>query len=202
MIAVCAVAAYLLGSVPASYLAGKWARGIDLRRHGSGNLGATNTFRVLGLGVAAPVIVFDILKGAVPVWLFPRWDGTPNWRWGLLYGGCAFLGHVFSVFVRFRGGKGVATGAGVFLGLAPLAAAVGVLTWLLAVALTRIVSLSSLVAALVLLGTLGLTDHRPEVVALGVATVSLVVFAHRGNIARLRRGEEPRFGEGGGEGQS
>ena len=74
-------ASYLVGSVPMSYLAAHWARGIDLREHGSGNLGATNTFRVLGARVAAPVMAFDVLKGFVPTWAFPRWDSSPDWRW-------------------------------------------------------------------------------------------------------------------------
>src|SRR4051812_17786154 len=109
---------YLWGAIPASWVAGK-LRGVDLRRHGSGNLGATNTFRVLGAKVAAPVMVFDILKGFLPVLLFTRWDGTGDWRWGLAYGAAAIVGHVFSIYMRFKGGKGVATSAGGVLAEAP-----------------------------------------------------------------------------------
>src|SRR5690606_32819176 len=80
------LASYLLGAIPTSYIAGRWTRGIDLREHGSGNLGATNTFRVLGARVAAPVMVVDVAKGFLPALLFPRWDGTPEWTWALAYG--------------------------------------------------------------------------------------------------------------------
>src|SRR4051795_12647793 len=91
--------AYLWGAIPASYVAGKLARGIDLRGHGSGNLGATNTFRVLGAKVAAPVMVFDILKGFLPVVVFSQLDGSRDWRWELAYGAAAIIGHVFSIYM-------------------------------------------------------------------------------------------------------
>ena len=137
-------ASYLLGAIPASYIAGRLARGIDLREHGSGNLGATNTFRVLGAKVAAPVMVFDILKGTFPVVAFSRWDGSPDWRWELAYGAAAIVGHVFSIYMRFRGGKGVATSAGVFLALAPVPLGVGLVAWLLVLKTMRMVSAGSI----------------------------------------------------------
>jgi acyl phosphate:glycerol-3-phosphate acyltransferase len=187
-------ASYLLGSVPASYIAGRLARGIDLREHGSGNLGATNTFRVLGPRVAAPVMAFDVFKGWAPVALFPLWDGTPVWSWALAYGAAAIFGHVFSLYMRFRGGKGVATGAGVFLALAPAAVGVAVAVWLLAVWLSRMVSLASIAASLSLLTALLAWERRPAVLGMGIAVAAFVVYAHRANIGRIARGEEYRFG--------
>jgi glycerol-3-phosphate acyltransferase PlsY len=187
-------AAYLLGAVPASYLAGKWTRGIDLRLHGSGNLGATNTFRVLGAKVAAPVMVFDVLKGFVPAYAFHRWDASADWRWALGYGAAAIVGHVFSVYMRFRGGKGVATGTGVFLGLAPAAVGLAFVVWIVTLKASRMVSLASILGAASLLPALYLTETRPEVLLLGVALCAFVLFAHRSNVGRILRGTEPRFG--------
>jgi glycerol-3-phosphate acyltransferase PlsY len=188
--------AYLWGAIPASWIAGKLC-GVDLRRHGSGNLGATNTFRVLGAKVAAPVMVFDVLKGFLPVILFTRWDGTGDWRWGLAYGAAAIVGHVFSIYMRFKGGKGVATSAGVFLAEAPLAVGVGLVVWLAVLAATRMVSAASIAAAAVV-GVLLLLPvaHVPlEVRILGCAICAFVIFAHRSNIRRILAGTEPRFGQ-------
>ncbi|HEX2090850.1 MAG TPA: glycerol-3-phosphate 1-O-acyltransferase PlsY [Longimicrobiaceae bacterium] len=189
------VASYLLGSVPASYIAGRLARGIDLREHGSGNLGATNTFRVLGPHVAAPVMVFDVLKGFAPARFFPLWDSSPDWRWALGYGAAAIVGHVFSLYMRFRGGKGVATGAGVFLALAPAAVGIASGVWLTTLWLARMVSLASILAALAVVPLLWLTTDRAEVRVLGVAVAGFIVFAHRANVGRIMRGEEHRFGK-------
>lgn len=190
------LAAYLVGAIPASYIAGRLARGIDLREHGSGNLGATNAFRVLGAKVAAPVVVFDILKGTLPVVAFSQWDGSGDWRWELAYGAAAIIGHVFPVYMRFRGGKGVATSAGVFLALAPEAVGLGLLTWLIVLKLTRMVSAGSIAAGVavgVLLG-LNVPAERLEVRILGGLIVAFIIFAHRANVGRIMRGEEHRFG--------
>ncbi|HEX2187266.1 MAG TPA: glycerol-3-phosphate 1-O-acyltransferase PlsY [Longimicrobiaceae bacterium] len=189
------VASYLLGAVPASYVAGRLAKGIDLREHGSGNLGATNTFRVLGAKVAAPVMLFDVLKGFVPAWWFPRWDASADWRWALAYGAAAIVGHVFSIYMRFRGGKGVATGAGVFLALAPAAVGGAFLVWLVTLRLSRMVSLASILAAATVIGLVWLSTDRLEVQLLGAAIGGFVVFAHRANLGRILRGEEHRFGK-------
>jgi len=193
--------AYLWGAIPASYVAGRLARGIDLREHGSGNLGATNTFRVLGAKVAAPVMVFDILKGTLPVLLFSQWDSSGDWRWELAYGAAAIIGHVFSVYVGFKGGKGVATSAGVFLALAPPAVGAGLLVWLIVLRTTRMVSAASISAAatvgVLLLVSPWIGDGiRDEVRILGGAIVLFIIFAHRSNIGRIRAGTEPRFGSG------
>ena len=133
------LAGYFTGAFPTSYLAGRLARGIDLRQHGSGNLGATNVIRVLGWKAATPVFMIDIFKGFAPTFFFPRLDGSPRWEWALAYGAAAIVGHVYSVYVRFKGGKGVATSAGVFLALAPWALLAALVVWLTLVATTRIV---------------------------------------------------------------
>lgn len=186
--------AYLLGSIPNSYLAGRLTRGIDLREHGSGNLGATNAFRVLGAGVAIPVLLLDVAKGWIPARFFPQWDDSSAWHWAIAYGAAAIIGHVFSAFLRFRGGKGVATAAGVFLALAPVAVLVSFGVWSVAVWRSRMVSLGSILAAITLILVLAFTEHRPELRVLGVGVATFVVWGHRANIARIRRGEEPRFG--------
>jgi glycerol-3-phosphate acyltransferase PlsY len=189
------VAAYLVGATPTSYLAGKWARGIDLREHGSGNLGATNAFRVLGAKVAAPVMVLDVLKGFLPAAFFPLWDGPAGWGWTLAYGGAAIVGHVFPVYMRFRGGKGVAIAAGVFLALAPKAVLPAFLVWLAVLGIWRMVSLASIAAAATLIIALALTEPRVPVLVLGIFVATFVVYAHRTNIRRILRGEEYRFGK-------
>lgn len=185
---------YLIGAIPSSYIAGRLMRGVDLRTRGSGNLGASNTFRVLGSWIAAPVMVFDVLKGWFPTWVFPLLDASPVWEWGLAYGAAAILGHVFPVYLRFRGGKGVATAAGVFLALAPSAVLTALLVWLIVLAIFRMVSLASLAAAVAIVFVLLAIETRPPVIWLGVAIAGFVIFAHRSNIGRIMRGEEYRFG--------
>jgi acyl phosphate:glycerol-3-phosphate acyltransferase len=186
--------AYLLGSIPSSYLMGRLARGVDLRDHGSGNLGAANTFRVLGWRAAAPVIVVDVAKGWAPTALFPLWNGVETTHWALAYGGAAILGHLFSVFVRFKGGKGVATSAGVFLALAPWAVLIAFVVWGVTVVLTRIVSVGSLLAAVVLPLAVFVTAEPRPVFWVSLVLCLLVIFAHRENIRRLARGTEKRLG--------
>jgi acyl phosphate:glycerol-3-phosphate acyltransferase len=186
--------AYLMGSIPTSYAVGRLARGIDLREHGSGNLGATNTFRVLGWRAAAPVMVVDITKGWVPTALFPLWDGAAGGYWALAYGGAAIVGHLFSVFVGFKGGKGVATSAGVFLALAPWAVLIGFVLWGVTVVLTRMVSLGSLLAALTLPVAVFVTNEPRPIFWASIALSLLVIYAHRENIRRLAKGTEKRLG--------
>ncbi len=186
-------ASYLLGATPSSYLAGRVARGIDLREHGSGNLGATNAFRVLGWKPALPAAAVDILKGWVPVTYFPLWDGADE-VWALAYGAAAIVGHVYSVYVGFKGGKGVATSAGVILALAPWAALAGIVVWGALVATLRIVSVGSMAAAIAVPVTVYLTEGTGPVLWLVVALAAFVLFAHRSNVGRLLRGEENRFG--------
>ena len=186
--------AYLVGATPTSYLVGRLAYGIDLRKHGSGNLGATNVFRVLGWRAAVPVGIVDVAKGWAPAALFPRWDQAAEPEWALAYGAAAIVGHVFSVYVKFRGGKGVATSAGVFTALAPWATLVALVVWVTTVAITRIVSLGSLLAAVALPVAVYFTDEPRVTVWLAVGLALFVIYAHRSNIGRLVRGEENRFG--------
>ena len=189
-------ASYLLGATPTSYLMGRLTRGIDLREHGSGNLGATNAFRVLGWKAALPAALVDVLKGWAPVALLPRWDGADP-EWALAYGAATIVGHVYSVYVGFKGGKGVATSAGVFTALAPWATLVALVVWLVTVSLTRIVSLASLLAAAALPVAVYYTDEPRLTLWLAVGLAVFVIYAHRSNIGRLMRGEENRFGQKG-----
>jgi len=187
------LAAYLLGATPTAYLAGRLARRIDLREHGSRNLGATNVYRVLGWAWAIPVALIDIAKGAVPVALFVRWAETAPWL-AIAVGIAAVLGHMFSPYVGFKGGKGVATAAGMFVALAPLAVAIALPVWGMCLWLTGYVSLSSIIAATTF--PLFVRMTRPDAVATlwaSVALAALIVFTHRGNIRRLVAGTENRF---------
>ena len=189
------IASYFVGAIPTSYLAGRLFRGIDLREHGSKNLGATNVYRTLGWKYAIPVGLFDIAKGAVPVLVFaPRVSDSQVFALGC--GIVAILGHVFSVFVRFRGGKGVATAAGVMLGLTPLALGVAALTWLLIVALSGYVSLASIAAAAIFPVAVYALERleRPEILWLDILVAAAIVWLHRANIRRLLDGTESRFG--------
>jgi acyl phosphate:glycerol-3-phosphate acyltransferase len=188
-------ASYLAGAIPTSYLAGRLFRGIDLREHGSKNLGATNLYRTLGWRYAIPVGLFDIAKGAIPVLVFaPRVSSSQ--LFALACGLAAIVGHVFSVFVRFRGGKGVATAAGVMLGLTPAALGVSLLVWLVLVFGTGYVSLGSIAAAAVFPLAVFLIDHpdRPEILWIDVAVAAGIIWLHRTNISRLLNGTEHRFG--------
>jgi len=193
-----ALLAYLLGATPTSYVVGRFFFGIDLREKGSGNLGATNTYRVLGWKAAIPVGLVDVLKGWIPVWYFPQRDQSAIWEWTLVYAAAAILGHVFSFWVRFKGGKGIATSAGAFLALAPWATLVALGAWTVVVILSRIVSLGSLAAAVTLPAALVFLPHEGGGTLLGftVALAAFVFWAHRSNIGRLVRGEEHRFGKG------
>lgn len=189
------LAAYAAGAVPASHWTGLFFYGKDLRTLGSGNLGATNVQRVLGWRAAIPVGVFDVFKGFAPAWWFPAFDDRTAAWWSVVYGGAAIIGHCCSFWVRFRGGKGVATSAGVLIAVAPIAAAVGAGTWLLAVLVSRKVSVASIAAALsVPLAGFAVVSTDPALLIFLVLMAVFVVWAHRSNIRRLRAGEEPKIG--------
>jgi glycerol-3-phosphate acyltransferase PlsY len=194
MVAILVLAAYLTGAFPTSYVVGRLVRGIDLRGHGSGNLGATNAFRLLGWKAAVPIVVIDVAKGWLPAFAFPFWDGRAAAEWALVYGAAAILGHVYSPYVGFRGGKGVATGAGAFLALAPVAVAIGLIVWLALVLATGYVSLASIAAAAVLPAAVAWTGGVGPAFWLALGLAGFVTFAHRSNIGRLLRGQENRFG--------
>jgi glycerol-3-phosphate acyltransferase PlsY len=189
------VASYLLGAIPTSHIVSRTIARIDLRQHGSGNLGATNLYRVLGWKYAVPVALFDIAKGAVPVLLFAP-QASRSQLFAVACGVAAILGHVFSVFVGFKGGKGVATAAGVMLGLTPVALGVAALVWVVVVRVTGYVSLASIAAAAVLPVAVYLLEqpNTPELLWIDVLVAAGVIVLHRRNIQRLLNGTENRFG--------
>jgi glycerol-3-phosphate acyltransferase PlsY len=188
--------AYVIGATPTGFWVGKVFFGIDLRTKGSGNLGATNTFRNFGWKAALPVLLVDVLKGWFPVWFFPQRDHSALWEWTLAYAAAAILGHVFSFWVRFKGGKGIATSAGVFLALSPWGALSAFLMWLVVTFSTRMVSAGSLAAAVALPVTLLFVPHKGgnTLLAFTAALALFVFWAHRSNIRRILKGEENRFG--------
>lgn len=189
--------AYVTGSIPFAYLAGK-ARGVDLREHGSGNLGATNAMRVLGPRIGGAVYVADTLKGMLPVVILPPLltANRPD-LWAIAFGVAAIVGHVRPVFLLGEGGgKGVATAGGVFFGLAFIPAFIAFLSFVIAVAITRRVSIGSLASAVVLpVGVFVMNGSTAPLTIICVAVAVLVIWLHRGNIARIRAGTEPRIGE-------
>jgi glycerol-3-phosphate acyltransferase PlsY len=185
---------YLIGAIPTSYLVVRLVQGQDLRTLGSKNLGATNLYRVLGWKYALPVAAFDVLKGAVPVLLLGPAAGASTLE-AVWFGAAAVVGHVFSVFVKFKGGKGVATGAGVVLGLAPWAFLAALITWAIVTRLTGFVSLGSISAALVLpAAAYVLHPERRPVLWVFAALSALIIVLHWTNIGRLIAGTENRFG--------
>jgi glycerol-3-phosphate acyltransferase PlsY len=186
---------YLVGAIPTSHLVSRVFAKIDLREHGSGNLGATNLYRVLGWKYAIPVALFDIAKGAIPVLVFAP-QVSDSELFALACGVAAILGHVFSVFVRFKGGKGVATAAGVMLGFTPMALGVAAAIWVLVLMLTGYVSLGSIAAAAVLPFAVYLLENpkSPELLWIVALVAASVILLHRRNIQRLLKGTENRFG--------
>lgn len=191
------IASYFVGAIPTSFVVGRVFRGIDLREHGSKNLGATNLFRVLGWRFAVPVGLFDLAKGAIPVLVFGPW-GPSGALFPLICGVTAVAGHAFSVFVRFKGGKGVATGAGVVLAVAPWGIAAAFVVWVTLVALSGYVSLGSVVGALVYpVAVYLLHPSQRPVIWIHLILAGAIVWFHRANIERLRHGTENRFGRRG-----
>ena len=181
--------AYLLGSIPFALIAGK-LHGVDLREAGSGNLGATNVFRTLGRTAGVAVMVLDIAKGAAAVLVAVALTNNP---WPLAAAALAILGHVFPVWTHFKGGKGVAVGAGAMIGLVPSASGVLLVRWVLLVVFTRYVSVASIVAALAA-APLAYVFGAPwsYVVFIALAGV-FVIYKHRENIVRLVHGDESRI---------
>ncbi len=190
-----ALLGYLLGSIPFGYLITRLVAGRDIRREGSGNIGATNVSRALGWKGGVATMVLDVAKGAAPVALAAHFDPHP-----LVAGAAglaAVLGHCYPLFLGFRGGKAVATSLGVFLVLAPLPCLAAAGVFVLTIALTRYVSLGSLLAAAAFPFLL-LLFGKPEATAVMAACIAgLIVWRHRENIGRLVRGEERKFGRKG-----
>lgn len=192
------ILSYLAGSIPSAYIAGR-VRGVDLRKHGSGNLGATNVVRVLGPKIGGVVFVADLLKGFLPVFFLPMHTTSSMLQpevWALVYGAAAILGHVKPIFLLGRGGgKGVATASGVFLALAFVPMLIAEVVWITVFYFTRYVSLASLVGAAILpVAIIALSrDPRSPVFIASLIIAAFVFWTHRANIGRLRRGEEHRF---------
>lgn len=192
---------YLSGSLPWGLWLGAWLRGVDVRTLGSRNLGATNVYRSLGPAIGVPVLVLDIAKGALPTWLVPGlavcapFPGGAEWC-RLTVGLAAVLGHVFTVFAGFKGGKGVATTVGVLLALSPPAFGVFLAVFLATLALSRYISLGSILGSVAFAVTLAFTAAggvRSPSFGFGVVIALLVIVRHKDNIGRLVRGEERRF---------
>lgn len=187
--------AYLLGSIATSVWVGQWFYGKDVREYGSGNAGATNTFRVLGAKAGIPVLLIDVLKGWAAVQL-PHWlGGVPNSTdFQLILGISSVLGHVFPVYIGFRGGKGIATLLGVLIGVHAGAAGCAMLTFVLVFVTSRYVSLSSILASIAFpVWIVSLYPGAPKSLIVFAITVAvLVVLTHKRNIERLLKGEEGR----------
>ena len=182
---------YLLGSVPFGLLYGKLA-GIDVRSQGSGNIGATNVGRLLGKKMGALTLISDLLKGILPMLLATAVLAGQSdvERWGMLCGGAAFLGHCFPLYLKFRGGKGVATALGLHLYLAPLPTLAVVVLFVVTVRLSGYVSLGSIAAAAALPLVIWLTGDNPELAMVSALVGAVIWLKHHENIARLLRGEE------------
>ena len=196
-----ALGAYLLGSIPTGFLVAK-AKGIDIRSVGSGNIGATNAMRVLGKPAGVFVLIMDALKGFGAVWLCAeilasQHVANPTIQTARIIAGIgAVLGHNYTCWLKFKGGKGIATTAGVYLALAPWAVLVGLLIFLLAVVITRYVSVGSIAAAIALPVTIWVMS--PNNLLLGIVSTllgALAIYKHKGNIQRLLKGEESRIGK-------
>lgn len=192
------ILAYLLGALPFSIIAGRLIKGIDIREHGSGNAGATNTFRVLGKKAGIPVLLLDVLKGYAAVSLAHYSEFGSNTEMfinlSLAYGIAAVIGHVFPVYVGFRGGKGVATLLGLMIGVFPQAALLSIGVFVLTLFLSKYVSLSSILAGIVFpVGVYFLSKVLiPTMVIFSLFVPVLLLATHQRNIERLFRGEESK----------
>jgi acyl phosphate:glycerol-3-phosphate acyltransferase len=200
-----ALGGYISGATPFGFIAGKLCRGIDIRQHGSGNIGATNAIRVLGKGIGIPVFIMDFLKGWLPVCLAKAWLASlPGAEMlistgAVITGLAAVLGHMFTFWLSFKGGKGVATTGGVLLGIAPMAMLGGLAVFLVVFVTTRYVSLASMLAGVGVVVTLLVQMSLAGVwdvvlLGFGVLVMLLVILRHRANIRRIMAGTEPKAG--------
>jgi glycerol-3-phosphate acyltransferase PlsY len=185
------LAAYVVGSIPTGLLLSKAVGGIDIRTTGSGNIGATNVYRTMGRTVGILTLIGDSLKGALPV-VAAKAFGYPDIVIALA-GVAAFLGHIFPVFLKFRGGKGVATALGVFLAVSPGAVLCSLVVFCIVLFAWRFVSLASLVAAAAMPLFTALIDRKLVAVAMSVVIAAIVIIKHSDNIKRLKNGTENRF---------
>jgi glycerol-3-phosphate acyltransferase PlsY len=183
--------AYVLGSIPTGLWLGLVLRGVDIREQGSKNIGATNTTRVLGKRLGGIALAGDIAKGFIPVCAASYFVGGPYFP--MLCGLAAILGHTFSIFLGFKGGKGVATSAGVFFGLALIPTLIGAVVFACVVAKTRMVSAGSIAAAVAMSIAVLFSPLSTMLRIVILLVAALVIFKHRSNITRILRGEENRF---------
>lgn len=194
-----ALGAYLLGSIPTGFLAGK-ARGIDIRQVGSGNIGATNAFRILGKKAGALVLLGDAMKGFIACRVLPLlalgWSSTDTAHLEILAvvaGMSAILGHVFTIWLKFKGGKGIATAAGVLAALAPLSCLITVVLWAAVLFISHYVSVASMAAAVALPFIVWAAGGSPLILGLVCAVSLLALYKHKANFQRLLQGTENRF---------
>ena len=188
------VGSYLLGSIPVGLILVRAWKGIDIRQYGSGNIGATNVLRTAGKGPAAVVFLADVSKGLLPVCIARLI--SPHNDWLAMGGGmAAILGHATSIFLRFRGGKAVATSLGVIIGLTPPVAGIAFGVWLVLVALTKIVSVGSIAATISILPLMFAFHCSAAVKLFGAVASAFVLIKHKSNISRLIQRKEPRIGQ-------
>ncbi|MBD1224272.1 glycerol-3-phosphate 1-O-acyltransferase PlsY [Virgibacillus halodenitrificans] len=184
-----AIIAYLLGSIPSALVVGKLGYNIDIRKHGSGNLGATNTFRVLGMKAGIIVTLSDILKGTAAT-LLPLLADADVYR--LIIGLFAVLGHTYPIFARFKGGKAVATSAGIILGINPLLFAIMIATFLITLYISKYVSLSSIITGIVTIIVSSLFKDIGLIIVTSILTI-FVFYRHKANIKRIKDKTEPKI---------
>lgn len=193
-VAIACIVAYLLGSIPNGLVFGKLIWQVDLREHGSHNIGATNAWRTLGKGPGFLIFLLDFFKGFISVWLGSVLAGTPMTM--VLAGICAIIGHSCSVFLKFKGGKGVATGLGVIVMLMPLPALIVFAVWLLIVKISGYVSLGSIIAAALVPILAWLQGYAMEYTVFGLLAAAFVIVRHKANIIRLLNGSESKIKAG------
>jgi len=192
------ILAYLIGSVPTSYIAGRLTKGIDIRQYGSGNVGATNTLRVLGKKMGATILLIDMAKGAFCVIVLPAIFFSNQLHISLpifkaYIAAFVIFGHIWTIFLKFKGGKGVATTCGVFLSLSTIPAIIAILIWVLTVIISKYVSLSSLIM-IISLPFLMLMFNQPRAyLILSITLCVLISYTHRSNIKRLIFGQENKI---------
>ncbi len=196
-ISISILVSYLIGSIPFAYIYGKVFKGIDIRNFGSGNIGATNVLRILGTKAGITVMLLDMIKGFIPVFLVLevfQWNLQFSWL-PVVIGISAIIGHTFTIFLLFKGGKGVATAAGVFLALSPLVFLVALCLFILIVAFTKYVSLGSIFASLFLLVThlISYDPNNPFVLYFTVIVTFFIILKHKSNISRLIKGTENKI---------
>ncbi|MCK4957560.1 MAG: glycerol-3-phosphate 1-O-acyltransferase PlsY [Candidatus Cloacimonetes bacterium] len=190
------IVAYIMGSIPTSYILGKKFKGIDIRNFGSGNVGATNALRILGTKYGVISMILDMAKGAIPVFA-AKFLGYSD-IWLILIALTAILGHIFTIFLKFKGGKGVATSAGVFIALAPSAIGIALLVFIIVVWISKYVSLGSILAASTLFAVELIINIRngfqqKEILTLITIVALFIIIKHKANIKRLIAGNENKI---------